>query len=151
MPSTYTTVAEMTSRLGERLQQILNVADGADVSANATLLAAIASANGSVDSFLRTRYDLPLTTTPDQLIDAASAIATYNMVARRPEIATEADVEFKNDAMRYLRDIASGKASIDIGDDADATSIAQSASVRLGSTAESGGRSIFDQSWRTSY
>lgn len=151
MPNTYTSVSEMSDRLGARLQQLLDVAAGTDVSANATLLAAISSANSTVDSYLRARYELPLGAVPTDLVNAATSLALYQLASFRPEIFTEADTTVYENAIKYLTAISNGRAALDVESPSNAESVALPRHVIVGSTAQSGGRSIFDQPWRDSY
>ncbi len=107
----YTTPTKMIAQYGIKLYQVLNVASGADISANAQLLDAIESANSTVDSFIRARYDPSAVSGQQVLINAAGAIAFWlYIVSNRPEMADSAGVAYNNNgnAMRDLRDIKKG-------------------------------------------
>lgn len=66
----------------------------------------LVDASSMIDGYLASRYTLPLTAIPEQLVATAAAIARYKLLG---DVATEyAQREYK-DAVAWLRDIAAGK------------------------------------------
>jgi len=128
MPTTYATTSTMIAMYGVKLYQALNVTPGSTISANAQLLDAIDSANSTVDSFIRSRYDPDVVASSQVLIDAANAIAFWlYVVSNRPEMATDGGVAWNNGrtAEKTLRDIQKGSAAGGIDLDFPATNRTQ--------------------------
>ena len=76
--------------------------------------AAIDDADSEIDSYLRVRYTLPLSSTPDVIKSLSCAIAIYNLFLRRRETVSEEHQKRYEWAVSLLEKIAEGK--IDIGD-----------------------------------
>lgn len=78
--------------------------------------ALLSAASGRMDSYLGTRYAVPLTTYGDEVRECACVLAAYAIVQRRgfnPDNAWETALqERRKEALEWLRDIASGKASV---------------------------------------
>jgi phage gp36-like protein len=77
--------------------------------------AALREAWGEVESYLAQRYALPLPTLPEVLRAKAVDIAVYRLMMRRgirPGSPDEAVVERYRAAVSFLRDVATGKASL---------------------------------------
>lgn len=145
----YATIPELIARMGVKLYELLNVADGADISANAPLLSAIADANAEVDSYLAGQYALPLPTVPAQLVGYACDIARYKLIAAtRIDILTEADQSAFRDAVRYLRDISKGEARLTAPGAEAFTAAGQSEIAVVGSLAIG---PVSNQSWMEGY
>lgn len=85
--------------------------------ASATIEAAIAWASSQANSYLRKRYTLPLTQYGDDLKQQVAALATWQLMRKRGfqpgSGADESVVLAKDDAMRWLKDIARGHAELD--------------------------------------
>lgn len=112
----YITVQHMVDSLGaEQLSRILDVDADADLSANSLLLQKIAAANGQIESYVSNVAQTPLAEVPAQLIEHGVAIATWFLVNSRPEITRDSDKTRYDDAIKYLRDIAAGRGSVDLG------------------------------------
>ena len=75
--------------------------------------AAIDDADSEIDSYLRVRYTLPLSSTPDVIKSLSCAIAIYNLFLRRRETVSEEHQKRYEWAVSLLEKIAEGK--IDIG------------------------------------
>ncbi len=69
------------------------------------LAQALADAGAEIDSYLQARYALPLPSAPPALVRVACDITRYRLFDNR---ATEEVRQRYSDAVRYLRDIASG-------------------------------------------
>ena len=108
----YATQANLVDRFGE--DELIQIAgDGATPTEgiDATKVArALADADGVIDSYIRGRYAAPIASPPAEIVDAACNIARYRL---HDNIATD-DVRLRfTDAMAWLRDVSSGRASID--------------------------------------
>lgn len=74
--------------------------------------AALADASEEIDSYLRSRYDLPLPTQPPVLVGVACTIARYRLHMHAKPEHVQADYDR---AIATLRDYAKGVAALDIG------------------------------------
>lgn len=77
---------------------------------------ALARASAIADGYLSTRSTVPLTSWGADLTEAVCAIATYQLVARRPSAAVAGVFRTRyEDAMRWLRDVADGRVAVSGG------------------------------------
>lgn len=117
MPPTYATQADMLARFGEgELRELTDRADTGEVD-GALVDEALLDAEGEIDSYIAGRYTLPLATTPRILTRYACDIARHRLTPaaiQREEVRTAYD-----DAIRFLKDVSAGRASL--GDVAPAT------------------------------
>ena len=83
--------------------------------ASATITAALESASRVVDSYIGTRYDLPLVSFDASVTMAACKIAAYELLATRGFAAGTPDAENVEKryatAISWCRDVATGKAT----------------------------------------
>lgn len=108
----YATVQDLVDRFGAvELAQLTDRAAGATLD-SAVAQRALDDASGEMDSYLGARYSLPLGTTPAVLKAACSDIARYRLYEDR---ATEEVRSRYEDARAWLRDLAKGLASLDLG------------------------------------
>lgn len=105
----YCTRADLITRFGEA--EIVQLSDRAHSGAidDAVVSQAIADAAAEIDGYLAGRYPLPLTDIPPLLNLYACDIARYRLFE---DGAYEQVVERYNTALRYLRDVASGKVQL---------------------------------------
>lgn len=82
-----------------------------DAGVQARIAAAITSACGTIDSYCRQRYTVPLQDS-EQIKSVAVTLAIYNLFARRRRVPEDVKTLF-DDAMKFLRDVAAGKAALD--------------------------------------
>lgn len=68
---------------------------------------ALTGADALIDGYLATRYSLPLTAVPANLVQFAAAIARYELLG---DAATERARTDYQDAVQWLKDIAAGRA-----------------------------------------
>lgn len=73
---------------------------------------ALGDADAMIDSYIGRRYDLPLPSVPARLVQVASEIARYFLHKDGPTDKVKADYEA---ATRFLRDVSTGTAILDIG------------------------------------
>lgn len=110
MPA-YTDRDRMVRRYG--VQRLIDLTDREPFAGaiNDTVLdEAIASAGSIIDSFLGTRYRLPLDPVPDVVRDVADRLAFAALYVTEAPDKVTADF---NAAMKLLRDLADGRASLD--------------------------------------
>lgn len=109
----YCTQQQLVDRYGEAM--LIDLTDRDDPPAGAIVSAvidgAIADADAAIDGYLKGRYALPLTATPPLLRDLAMPIAVYKL---HRNIASEKVRQDYDDAMRALREIASGAIRLDV-------------------------------------
>ena len=83
----YATLEQLTLRYGEAL--LLQLTDRAEPPAGAIdtdiVTRALTDTDATIDGYLAGRYALPLTSTPDLLVDLAQAIAIYKLHPYSPE------------------------------------------------------------------
>jgi len=134
----YCTQAQMIERFGEPLLVQLTDRDGAGIVDSAVIDAAIADASAEIDMYLAARYELPLSTVPLTLTRLACILA-------RDVLATDSDMHDErwskqaDEAHRLLREIAGGKVSLGVDDQA------QEAAADGDNAAEfTPGRSVFN-------
>lgn len=72
---------------------------------------AVADAQAEIDSYCGTRYTVPFSAVPDMIRKVAVDISIYNLYARRRG-APEDRKERYRDAIRFLKGVASGGASL---------------------------------------
>ena len=103
----YATLQQLTDRYGEKL--LLQLSDRATPPAgtvDADVVArTLADADAVIDGYLAGRYSLPLETTPALITDLAQAIAVYKL---HRATASDKITEDYKDAIKMLRDIATG-------------------------------------------
>lgn len=110
----YCTQADLETRFGadEILQLTDRDADGA--ADDGVLAGAIADAGATIDTYLAKRYDLPLAEVPPALTRIACNLVRYALHKEDPpDRVSDANKE----AMTFLRDVAAGRAVLDIAGD----------------------------------
>ncbi len=100
------------------LLKLIPERDLADITAeagdipDATVVAeAITAAGGEIDSYLGKRYQVPLAPVPDQVKALAVDLTLYRLYSRR-SLAPEVRRQRYEDAIRFLKDVAQGRAVI---------------------------------------
>ena len=78
----------------------------------AVIAEAIQYADDLIDGYLRNRYTLPLVVVPNSLVGVACDIARYRLYHEQP---TELIVQRYEMALVWLKDIARGMFSLDVG------------------------------------
>ena len=107
----YATVNDMIMQLGEG--EVLSLSDRASAGVvDAALVAdALARASSEMDSYLATRHQVPLSVVPSMLKTRCVEIAYY-LLCRGARVINDDIVDLYKDAIRWLRDVAAGKASL---------------------------------------
>lgn len=127
----YATQQNMIDRFGE--QELIELTDHANAgSINVTVLGqALADADAEINAYLVSRYTLPLASVPPVLVKFAADVARYQLYDTR---ATEQVKARYDDAIKFLKLLASG--AVSLGADADDQPVA----VAGGASISSGGR-----------
>ncbi|MBI1353271.1 MAG: DUF1320 domain-containing protein [Acidobacteria bacterium] len=119
----YATVEDFEQRLP--VVQIVGLCDGAAQGSAAyteLVTRALTAASAEVDSYAGARYALPLQSS-ERLEQLTLDVAVYWLQKRR-NMASEAVRTQYEDAVRFLRDLAAGKAVLDQPSGADAQTVA---------------------------
>ena len=107
----YVTQQDLIDRFGEaELVQVTDRTGGGVIDALAVSLA-IGDINNRIASYLRGRYQLPIDPPPPELAAAAADMVRYRLYDDAP---TDQVRQRHDDAMRFLREIAEGKAELDL-------------------------------------
>lgn len=119
----YCTLTDIiASRGADGEQELIELTDasGAGVIDEAVVDRAILSADSVINSYLGVRYALPLASTPPIVNTHAVAIVMKFLYAQRATEQVKAD---HDEAIRWLKDVATGKATLglDAGSEATAT------------------------------
>lgn len=109
MPA-YATQADLTDRFGAVELAQLTDRDSGQVIDTAVLDRALADADAEINSYLATRYALPLATTPTVLVRLAADMARYRLYDERVTDAVRARYQ---DAVSLLKRLASGEVRLD--------------------------------------
>jgi phage gp36-like protein len=107
----YTTQDELLVRFGA--DELLATADrDGDSTIDADVVtAAIAAAGDTIDSYIGTRYALPLATVPGALRKVAQDLARYELYTVEPLGIV---VDKRDAAVAWLKDISAGRAALDV-------------------------------------
>lgn len=109
---TYATQDDIVSFHGDRVLKVVadRNKDGTPEAATVTL--ALESATAEIDSYLRERYTVPLSTPGPMIKTICVDIAVYRM-ALSESSCTENMIKRYESALAWLKDIAAGKASLE--------------------------------------
>lgn len=108
----YATLTDLEARLPSTELSQLADRDNSGKVDGSTINAALRDASELIDSYLRSRYALPLPYEPRVLIGICCQIARHKLYVHARPDHVKTDYEA---ALKYLRDIQSEKASLDIG------------------------------------
>ncbi|EGG93502.1 Mu-like prophage protein [gamma proteobacterium IMCC1989] len=112
---TYATVEDINARYGDDFLYTIADRDNDDTLDTTAVESALADATGSINSYLSTRYTLPLVETPDLLKRHCASIAVY-WLATDNGGASEDQRQQYEDATKWLERIAKGTAELNIGE-----------------------------------
>jgi phage gp36-like protein len=107
----YCTQADLVSRFGEN--ELIGFTDmaGLGVIDTTVLNPVIDDATARIDSYLRSKYSLPLLTVPAELITAACDIVRYLL---HRDLVTDIAKDRYNQAISFLKDLSRGRAVLDV-------------------------------------
>ena len=116
----YSTDQDIFDRLGEsKVRQLTD--DGSTGAVDVSLVGRLRSdAAEVINTHLRGRYDLPLASPPAVLAQIEADLLAHRLYRRRANVdIPDSVIEAKTDAMRLLRDFASGAVPLGIDEDGD--------------------------------
>lgn len=105
----YATKQDMIDRFGETELAQLTDKDSGQAIDDFVLSRALTDAKGEIDSYLASRYDLPLSETPGVLVRRACDIARYFLYEDAPSDTVR---QRYDDAVSWLRKVSEGKADL---------------------------------------
>lgn len=109
----YATQADIIDRYGENALYAVADRDGDGVLDSEAIGNALNDATAEIDSYLAARYPLPLTVAPKIIVILCVDIALYRLA---PDYRTEERRQRYEDAVKLLRAISEGKASLGIAE-----------------------------------
>jgi phage gp36-like protein len=113
----YGTLQNLTDRFGTLdITRLSNPDSPTATTPNVTVVGRVLDdATAEIDAYLGTRYTLPLASTPARLEACACDIAYYRLTSMRPRGGSLEDARNRYDeALRFLRDVAKGIASLGV-------------------------------------
>lgn len=109
----YCTADDIQRLYSEELIEILGDPTGSGVANADKIVAGCEAAQGIIDAYLTTKYSLPLTNPPQILKQLAIDIVVYRLalfpVQRTEEMRTRYE-----DAIKFLKELADGKAALPV-------------------------------------
>lgn len=109
---TYATTQDIADRYGQGVLDAID-RDGNGQADMGALDKALADASALIDSYLSQRYTLPLPAVPEALKRACVDVALYQVVREGTQAADDYRLRYE-DAIAWLRDLAAGKAALDL-------------------------------------
>jgi len=111
----YAAITDLISRYGERELIANTTPAGQDRDRiDATRVAqSLTDASDLIDGYLNRRYAVPLAEPTPSIVAACCKIARYDLAQNGETIPTEQMRDDRRDTLMWLRDIASGKVSLD--------------------------------------
>lgn len=107
----YATAADLIARFGEEELTQLTDRDGVGLFDAVTVARALEDASALADGYLGARYPLPLSATPALLVGLVCDLARYALWA---DAVPEWVKDRRDAAIALLRDIAAGRARLDL-------------------------------------
>lgn len=107
----YATAADIETAYGPNLLPIICDHDGNGAVDLDTVTKACTLASGIIDSYIATRYSLPLSSVPAFLQKSAIDIAVYCIANTADRLTNEMRLRYE-DQIAHLKDIAAGKATL---------------------------------------
>jgi phage gp36-like protein len=107
----YCAQSDLLNQLDEDI--LIQLTDDADAGAiDADIVTrAIADADAEIDSYCGARYEVPFASVPVMVRKISVDIAIYNLYVRRKGVPEDRENRYK-DAIRFLRDVSAGKATL---------------------------------------
>lgn len=107
----YASVQDLVNRFGE--QEVIELTDRDHTGELVEDVAetALTDSFAEIDSYVQSRYTLPLPSVPDVLRRVACDIARYRLYGARP---TEEARQRYDDALKFLRDVANGTINLGV-------------------------------------
>ena len=111
----YCTIEDIKQLLNGKVLADLTDDDGTGMVDESKVDWAIGLAEDLIDTYIGTRYSLPLDSVPESIKGVCVDIAIYNLYSRRVDIVPETRKERYQNALKLLQDIAAGKIKLDTG------------------------------------
>lgn len=110
----YATVEDLSARFGEAEVVRLTTPEGQDLAGIVATraVAALAGATGTIDSYLRRRYAVPLSPVPAEIVDACCKLARYDLSFKSDSYPSEQVRLAQKGTLDWLRDLAEGRAQL---------------------------------------
>lgn len=108
----YAAQADITDRYGQNILDAVD-RDGDGQPDLAAVDKALADASGLIDTYLASRYSLPLPSVPELLTRLCVDVALYQLVRGGTAAAEDQRLRYE-DAIQTLRDIGAGRAALDL-------------------------------------
>ncbi|HDR0739291.1 gp436 family protein [Pasteurella multocida] len=117
----YATINDFISRVGEF--QVMELTDRENIGEvnQAVLTIALSDSSSQIDGYLVGRYKLPLKTIPQNLTRICCDLTRYRLASMSDVSITEEIIERYKLSLRELESIASGKVSLGIAEDEQAS------------------------------
>ncbi|NIX75389.1 DUF1320 domain-containing protein [Microvirga sp. c23x22] len=111
----YASVEDMVARFGEGEMLRLSVADGdlPDSILPERIEKALTDATDLIDSYLRSRYTVPLAPVPEAILRAACHLARYDLSNSGDKTPTEAMKDSRAEIIAWLTKLSKGDASLE--------------------------------------
>ena len=109
----YVTQQELIDRIGEDALYVLTDRVGEESLDGARIDAAAAEASSEIDTYLSTRYELPLSSTPPVIARLALDITIYRLAADAGNYTEERRKRYE-DAVALLKRLASGEVGLGV-------------------------------------
>jgi phage gp36-like protein len=108
----YASTQDIAGRYGQDMLDAID-RDGDSQADTDALDMALADASALIDSYLSQRYTLPLPVVPEALKRACVDVALYQTVREGTKASEDYRLRYE-DAVVWLRDLATGKAALDL-------------------------------------
>ncbi|MCP4108566.1 MAG: DUF1320 domain-containing protein [Desulfobacteraceae bacterium] len=112
----YCTVTDITDTIPHRILIQLTDDDDTGNPDTGRTEKAIRDASNEIDGHVGVKYSTPLSPVPDIIVKFAVDIAVYNLYGRREQGPPDTKVERYENAVSFLKRVATGKASLGISD-----------------------------------
>ena len=107
----YATISDMEGRLAVAVLEQLTGATQGQVAYDAQINAAIEEGSATIDAYAGTRFDLPLQTSA-KVKHLTLDLVVWSLEKERGTIR-ESDQKAYDEALRFIRDVAAGRATLD--------------------------------------
>jgi phage gp36-like protein len=109
----YCTCDDLETRLGLEDLNALADHDGDGLADDSVVGQAIASAQAVIDSYLATRFSVPVSPVPQALATRAVNLAVYFLKLGRDSVTDDARAQYEDD-VAWLREVVAGRVSLGI-------------------------------------